>query len=94
MPRSPISLLGNRYGKLVVTSLVSRNKFGNSRWLCQCDCGGSVEVMYQNLELHKPGRSLQFLKGYLEARRNTIPRLAYRIVRSDLKVVDGCEKRD
>jgi hypothetical protein len=53
MPRSPISLLGNRYGKLVVTSIVSRNQHGNSRWLCKCDCGGETEAMYQNLKLLK-----------------------------------------
>lgn len=49
MPRHPKSLVGDRFGSLTVFKLVSRNKHGNSRWMCLCDCGKEVEVMYQNL---------------------------------------------
>lgn len=51
MPRIPISIVGNRYGRLVVTKFISRNKFGNSRWECVCDCGKAHEALYQNLKL-------------------------------------------
>jgi len=49
MPRYPKDLTGNRYGALTVLSFISRNSHGNSRWLCLCDCGKRVPVMYQNL---------------------------------------------
>lgn len=49
MPRYPKDLTGNRYGALTVLSFISRNSHGVSRWLCRCDCGKEVQVMYQNL---------------------------------------------
>ena len=49
MCRKAISLVGRKFGLLTPKEIVSRNGFRNSRWLCQCDCGGSKEVLYQNL---------------------------------------------
>lgn len=49
MGRSPKSLIDNTYGSLIVIGLVSRNAHGNSRWLCQCECGNKTEAYYQNL---------------------------------------------
>jgi hypothetical protein len=49
MGRSPKSLINETFGSLIVVGLVSRNNHGNSRWLCQCECGNKTEVYYQNL---------------------------------------------
>ena len=49
MGRNAVSLAGRRFGKLVAVEIVDRNQFRNSRWLCQCDCGGVKAVLYQNL---------------------------------------------
>jgi len=38
--------------------------------------------------------SLQFLQGYHDARQTLSPRLAYRIVRSDGKVIEESKARD
>lgn len=37
------SLIGQRFGKLVVLSQVE-SRWGHARWLCQCDCGNQKEV--------------------------------------------------
>lgn len=50
MGRNAKNLQGERFGQLVVLSMISRNKHGNSRWLCRCDCGNETEVYYQNLK--------------------------------------------
>lgn len=45
-----INLVGNRYGKLVVTEEVkSKNRHGQRFWLCVCDCGSSKEILGYNL---------------------------------------------
>ena len=31
--------VGNKYGKLTVLKREKNNKFGTTRWLCQCECG-------------------------------------------------------
>lgn len=49
MGRPAITLLNKRFDSLVVIAYIGRNKFGNSKWLCRCDCGKEVEVFYQNL---------------------------------------------
>ena len=49
MGRTPISLLRRRFGSLTVISLVERNKYQNTKWRCECDCGAKVDVFYQNL---------------------------------------------
>jgi len=38
MPRL-VDLTGKRFGRLVVIKRVVNNKWGQSRWLCLCDCG-------------------------------------------------------
>lgn len=35
------SLVGKRFGKLVVVKQEASNSSGQRRWLCQCDCGGT-----------------------------------------------------
>ena len=48
MSRQLIDLIGQRFGKLVVNSRVSK-KGEPVRWLCQCDCGKQTEVYSANL---------------------------------------------
>ena len=46
---SLISLVGNRYGKLLVTERVENNRFGHVCYRCKCDCGGETIVDAANL---------------------------------------------
>ena len=43
------SLLGKRFGRLVPIAYQGRNAYGNSLWLCECDCGNFRQIPYQNL---------------------------------------------
>ena len=40
---------GNRYGRLVVMSRAENDRYGGTRWLCQCDCGHGVVVRGEDL---------------------------------------------
>jgi hypothetical protein len=46
---SLISLVGNRYGKLVVIERVENNRVGHVCYRCKCDCGGETIVDATNL---------------------------------------------
>ena len=51
--RPRISLVGNRYGRLLVESLVPGTDNGNSyltRYICKCDCGNSIEIGHAALK--------------------------------------------
>jgi len=39
MSGGALNLVGERYGRLVVIEQQGRDRFGDSLWLCQCDCG-------------------------------------------------------
>lgn len=43
------SLIGQRFGKLVVREQAPSDKNGNRRWLCRCDCGNTHTVTTNNL---------------------------------------------
>lgn len=43
------SLLNQRFGSLVVTADAGRNAYGNSQWVCACDCGEETIALYQHL---------------------------------------------
>lgn len=43
------SLVGRRYGKLIVMELLPSNGSKHRRWLCQCDCGNTHEATTGNL---------------------------------------------
>ena len=36
------SLIGERFDKLVVEEQLPSDKYGNRRWRCRCDCGGTA----------------------------------------------------
>lgn len=44
-----VSLVGNRYGKLVVIERVKNNRFNGVCYKCKCDCGGKTIVSATNL---------------------------------------------
>ena len=44
------SLVGQRFGKLVVVERVNNNRFGNVCYKCKCDCGGETIVDSTNLK--------------------------------------------
>ena len=44
---SYISLIGNRYGKLVVIERVENNRYNHICYKCKCDCGGET-IVYAN----------------------------------------------
>lgn len=46
---SYVSLVGNRYGKLIVLERVVNNHFGHVCYRCKCDCGGITIVDATNL---------------------------------------------
>lgn len=46
-----INLLNGKFGKLrVIQQLEKRAKNGNVMWLCQCECGNTIEVAQYNLK--------------------------------------------
>ena len=40
-----IDLIGKRFGKLIVLKWIGKDKWGHSKWLCQCDCGNKIIVL-------------------------------------------------
>jgi len=49
MPRSRRNLTGQRFGRLVALRPIATPPGANTRWLCQCDCGGQAVVQTGNL---------------------------------------------
>ena len=45
-----IDLTGEKYGRLSVLQFVGRSKTGDSKWLCQCECGNKTTVQAKNLK--------------------------------------------
>ena len=45
--------LGNRYGKLTVSSRGENDKNGKARWYCHCDCGNTILVRGSDLRSGK-----------------------------------------
>ena len=41
---------GQRFGKLVVREKVGNSKNGKTKWVCDCDCGGTTIVVGNNLK--------------------------------------------
>lgn len=45
-----INLTGQKFGKLKVLKYVNRNKYGDSIWLCLCDCGQQKTISNSDLK--------------------------------------------
>lgn len=43
------SLVGERYGKLIVLEEIGKNKWGKIMYKCKCDCGNEVNVLSNSL---------------------------------------------
>lgn len=43
------NLLGKRFGRLIVTQDVGRNKRREKLWLCKCDCGNTKVTITSRL---------------------------------------------
>lgn len=44
-----VDLVGQRFGHLLVIERRSNNSYGQTRWLCRCDCGNETIVYAGNL---------------------------------------------
>ncbi|SRR6266511_5038461 len=44
-----LDLTGETFGRLVVVATEGKNRWGNYRWLCRCECGGMIVVESNNL---------------------------------------------
>lgn len=42
-------LVNQKFGRLTVKSFVGKSNFGHYKWLCECECGNSVETYTCNL---------------------------------------------
>lgn len=48
-----LDLSGHKYGKLRVASPASQDKQGQTKWICQCDCGSEVVVRTNDMRTGK-----------------------------------------
>lgn len=42
--------MGYRFGRLEVIKQAGKNKWGQSLWLCKCDCGNEIIVIGSSLK--------------------------------------------
>ena len=47
--KSTVDLIGQRFGKLIVTKRGRKISNGSHPWICQCDCGNSIETQAGHL---------------------------------------------
>jgi len=47
--QKPLDLVGKRFGKLAVIGTDNPDKWGNSRFICRCDCGNTKTILGFNL---------------------------------------------
>ena len=87
---------GNRYGRLIVLEEAGRDRFGNTLWLCQCECGNTIVVQGASLRA-KRTQSCGCLRGEkgklnLKGHRYRLPkgeaafRSLLRIMKSNAKI--------
>ena len=66
----PNNLTGQRFGKLIVLERAENDKFGKTRWLCQCDCGNQKIIngtsLLRGLTVSCGCNKLEKLKKYNE----------------------------
>lgn len=68
------SLVGQKFGKLIVLKLAEHKPKGHSKWLCKCDCGNYKVVDGVHLKSHKiqSCRCLQKEIASLKSTKNLI----------------------
>ena len=69
--RKTIALDGQKFGMLTVVSEAGINKYGNSHWLCRCDCGNEKVVQGGSLRSGDT-KSCGCLRRALLSERKTI----------------------
>lgn len=72
MANRPLQLVGQRFGRLTVIAHDGKDRKGNWRWLCRCDCGVTKTVVGRSLT----GGSTQSC-GCLGRERSASARLIY-----------------
>lgn len=70
MGRKKTLIPDKRFGRLSIVAEVGRTKSGDSRWLCECDCGKSCIVVGSNLRSGHT-RSCGCYNSELITKRNT-----------------------
>ena len=80
LPTSPRAnnLLGKTFGNLRVLRFIDTNKWGNTRWLCQCKCGNTKIVAAGNLKQGTKSCGCLTLRKFIE--RSTIHGESHRTV--------------
>lgn len=53
LPSRAVSLIGQRFGKLVVVERAANSPNGNARWSCVCDCGSKTTSFGSDLRRHR-----------------------------------------
>jgi hypothetical protein len=71
-----INLLGQRFGRLVVTGLAPERRYGCLVWVCKCDCGVSIQMRGTTLTSRKDGGEKSCGCAHQGATGNKRPRLA------------------
>jgi len=44
-----LDMKGKKFERLTVLSFVSVDRYGLAKWLCRCDCGGSIVTVGKSL---------------------------------------------
>ena len=70
---SYVDLTNKKFNNLLVVSRVENDKFGNAKWLCECDCGNKVEVLGTHLRSnHTKSCGCLMIKHAKEIKRKSI----------------------
>lgn len=48
--RQCASMIGRRFGNLVVTARANKDRYGKPAWVCRCDCGAEITTGNSNLK--------------------------------------------
>lgn len=88
-----IDMTGEKYGKLTVIKLASIDKGGNTKWACECECGGETVSYRQNLKKGKATSCGCFQKENMSKIKTTHGQSAGGRVSSTYKTWDSIKGR-
>lgn len=71
-----INIAGEKFGRLTVLECVERNKWGNYKWACQCECGNTTAVWVSHLRTGST-QSCGCFKKEVAAENNITHGMAY-----------------
>ena len=55
----PMDIIGKKFNRLTVLELVGTDKYGNTKFLCECDCGNRKILLGSKVKVKK------FMKHFL-----------------------------